>query len=626
MLSQPKRVVFVAFLGLALAALPAVSQMVDISTATARVFSAGPGQSLGHGGSVQAAVADFLASKGVPERSAASLVEVVANGSGDATHLRFEQVVDGRRVYGTYVKATLDANGSLVHVVENVVDVPARGLLRSSITEEDALRAALDANHPGFRGQLQRLGSNGDAVVFDKGSYFFANPMVTPIAVALVNGMEQGFLVETWSASDNLLYDTVVGRNGKVRYSQLRTAADSYNVFTESPATTPQTVVNGPGAGNAESPAGWVFSGPQGSQDISGNNVNAYVDADANDASDGSGTAVTDGNFLTGANLSQDPSTAQNKNVAVQNLFYFNNVIHDLLYDHGFNEAAGNFQVNNFGQGGLGGDPVFAEAQDGSGLDNANFATPSDGSSPRMQMYLWDQSNPRRDGDVDSDIVFHEYGHGLTWRMIGNMSGPLSGAIGEGASDVLSIVINDDDVVGEYSFNDPIGVRSVPYTNYPRTYGDFTGSEVHADGEIYAGAVWHLWKDVLQANGVSQDTFLDYMVDGMNFTPAGPAMEDMRDGMLAAASGSGDECLIWQGFADYGIGFGASATVKGGGPFGGGKVTVNESFALPPECGGSGGGGGGGSCTLGQPGDSCNADADCCSNNCKGRPGRQSCK
>ena len=73
----------------------------------------------------------------------------------------------------------------------------------------------------------------------------------------------------------------------------------------------------------------------------------------------------------------------------MQNLFYFNNVIHDTLYEHGFDEAAGNFQEDNGSAGGLGSDSVNAEAQDGSGTDNANFATPADGSNPRMQMYLW---------------------------------------------------------------------------------------------------------------------------------------------------------------------------------------------------------------------------------------------
>ena len=66
----------------------------------------------------------------------------------------------------------------------------------------------------------------------------------------------------------------------------------------------------------------------------------------------------------------------------MQNLFYLNNVVHDILYSHGFTEAAGNFQIDNFGSGGSGNDAVKAEAQDGGGTDNANFATPPDGRKP----------------------------------------------------------------------------------------------------------------------------------------------------------------------------------------------------------------------------------------------------
>lgn len=35
---------------------------------------------------------------------------------------------------------------------------------------------------------------------------------------------------------------------------------------------------------------------------------------------------------------------------------------------------------------------------------------------------------------------------------------------------------------------------------------------------------------------------------------------------------------------------------------------------------------GGGGCTLGQPGDPCANNADCCSNSCKGKPGRKTCR
>ena len=59
------------------------------------------------------------------------------------------------------------------------------------------------------------------------------------------------------------------------------------------------------------------------------------------------------------------------------------------------------------------------------------------------------------DASLDSDIVYHEYGHGLTWRMIGGMSGPLAGALGEGASDGLALLLNGDDRVGEYDIGQP---------------------------------------------------------------------------------------------------------------------------------------------------------------------------
>jgi extracellular elastinolytic metalloproteinase len=260
-----------------------------------------------------------------------------------------------------------------------------------------------------------------------------------------------------------------------------------------------------------------------------------------------------------------------------------NNVIHDKLYRHGFTEAAGNFQTNNFGNGGSGNDPVNAEGQDGGGTNNANFATPGDGSRPRMQMYLWTSATPNRDGDVDSDVVYHEYGHGLTWRMIGGMSGIFAGAIGEGQSDVLSIFINNNDRLGEYSANNTLGIRRYPYTNYPLTYGDMNG-RVHDDGEIYAGTMWRL-RELWQAAGLSEDTLWNRMIDGMNYTPSRPAYEDMRDGILSAvtaensADAAKERCQIWTAFAQFGIGSGASGTESCN--FIRCTGTVTESFTVP---------------------------------------------
>jgi hypothetical protein len=77
---------------------------------------------------------------------------------------------------------------------------------------------------------------------------------------------------------------------------------------------------------------------------------------------------------------------------AVTALFYTTNWLHDFWYDNGFIEATGNAQLDNYGRGGVDGDPLHAEAEDdalGTGLNNANMSTPGDGMSPRLQVYVW---------------------------------------------------------------------------------------------------------------------------------------------------------------------------------------------------------------------------------------------
>jgi Zn-dependent metalloprotease len=635
-----KKIVLAAILVLAAGVLPAgaMESMAAVNVEKARVFAVAGGGTLtvGSGAAPEAVLGDYLRSLdlGSAAIDSVSVINRFRNPANGLTHLRGEQVVDGLSVYGSEIKAAFNADGALIHLIENLAPVSAVRAAR--ITADEAVTAAIDHHAKGgLIAQAAPLASD----------FYYQRPNARAVAVPMADGsLAEGYLVVIWTRDDNLLYHTLVSGTGQVLANELRTNTDSYNIFPNHPLVTAQTVTAGPGAGNAESPIGWLGAGSQTSQDISGNNVHAYLDRDANNSPDGTGTTVTSGNFVTAANLSQAPTTSQNQDVAVQNLFYLNNVIHDKLYKHGFNEAARNFQNNNFGNGGVAGDAVNAEAQDGSGTNNANFSTPSDGSPGRMQMFLWTSPNPDRDGDVDSDIVYHEYGHGLTWRMIGSMSGGMSGAIGEGMADCLALLMNGDPLLAEYSANDFVnGLRSEPAETYSRTYGDFSGSSVHFNGEIYGAICWRL-KEIFNRESISEDTLWDYIVGGMNFTPAGPAFENMRDGILAAASGSGNECLIWEGFADYGVGVGAKATVKGGGS----RITISESFAVPASCAG---------CTPTEPsevtcndgldndcdgfvdgadpdcatgcspvGAACVNDGDCCSNKCKGPAGGKTCK
>ncbi len=169
----------------------------------------------------------------------------------------------------------------------------------------------------------------------------------------------------------------------------------TYTVFplpVESPNHGSITTVIEP-ADSLSSPYGWHDTDGVAGYEYTitrGNNVFAYDDVDNDNLpgfSPDGGPALT---FNFPYNSSGAALTYQS--AAITNLFYMNNLMHDIWYNHGFDEESGNFQVNNYGNGGLGVDEVFAEAQDGGGTNNANFATPPDGTNPRMQMYLWNSA------------------------------------------------------------------------------------------------------------------------------------------------------------------------------------------------------------------------------------------
>ena len=669
--------------------------------------------------SPEAVVVQFLRDRGI-DIPQASLVRDGAAGAArnGIVTLRFLQTVAGVNLYGQYAKASFTQNGELVHLIENLASALPASVGNAGVTEEQALRRTLAQLYPGQSIAVGAPRREQNAVVFAQTPFFHAEPRVTRVAFqAADGGIRPGLLVETWSDRQNQLDHTLVGGGGNVLFVEHRTSADSYNVFAISPRVSSQAVVQGPAPGaTTESPNGWLGTGAQNSINIAGNNVHGYLDAKSNNLPDSGGVAVSGGDFVTSATLTQEPSTPTNRDVAVQNLFYLNNRVHDILYSHGFTEAAGNFQENNFNRGGLASDSVNAEAQDGKGQNNANFATPVDGSHPRMQMYLFtgvgeyevfvtapsgvaggykatladfgstlrrtvsgsvvtpadaggasptdacesltaagvggkiviaDRGNctfvvkaanaqaagaiglivannaggtdiagmggadrsisipvlmiSQNDGatlkatsgvvatlrkaatpplhvdaSLDSDVVFHEYGHGLTWRMIGGMSGTIAGALGEGASDVVAILINGDDRVGEYSTSSSGGIRRAPYAGYPNTYADITGAEVHDDGELYAAIMWRL-SELMGGTATERDQLLTYFVDAMNYIPSTPSYENMRDGLLQATPASLD-CTVWSAFAAYGVGEGSSATISGSG------VTIVESFTVPAAC------------------------------------------
>ncbi len=358
-------------------------------------------------------------------------------------------------------------------------------------------------------------------------------------------------------------------------------------VYLEAPDKGARQLVSFVGDTTINTSAGWMGT----STVTTGNNVEAYLDTNADNAPDANNTTgLSNGhafsstqNFTFPFSTTVDPRTQQA--AVVTNLFYYNNVMHDFSYNLGFTETARNFQTNNYGRGGTGNDSVRAEAQDGSGTNNANFATPPDGQRPRMQQYLFTSPNPDRDSSMDGDVVFHEYGHGISNRLIGNgstaLSGTQSGAMGEGWSDYWAITLNGDGAVGEYSTGNPNGIRRAAYTVPANTihdsYADVgnQGFAVHNDGEIWAATLWDL-RTQLGA------TITDRIVlNGMKFTPTRPSFLNARDGIIQAdqnLNGGANRCAIWTVFARHGMG--VSAVGNDG-------TTHTAATDVPSDCGGT---------------------------------------
>lgn len=377
---------------------------------------------------------------------------------------------------------------------------------------------------------------------------------------------------------------------------------ESPNHTSPAPPADARTLAVNPEDATA-SPSGWFTGGI-----MSGNNVHACLDANANNGCDTPEPSCSGTTCDFSINLAGSPSTYTE--AAISNLFYWNNIIHDIQYQYGFDEAGGNFQENNFGNGGAGSDSVNADAQDGSGNCNANFATPTDGSNPRMQMFTCDIATPVRDGDFDNAVIVHEYGHGISIRQVGGPSNSSclnnSQQAGEGWSDWLGLVYTAEagDVgteargMGTYLFGEPAngpGIRDLPYSTDPSvntwTYESISGAGIpHGVGSRWAQAAWEVYWALVDAHGFDADLGANtgagnhramlYINEGLKNTACSPTFVDNRDGIIQAVTdnyGGEDLCLVWEAFADFGLGTNA---VSGGSN----STNPTNGFDVPLAC------------------------------------------
>ena len=397
----------------------------------------------------------------------------------------------------------------------------------------------------------------------------------------------------------------------------LSPTANGYTVFDyplESPNHGTRTLVSnpytrflpatmGPGATN-----GWHNDGTTNYSSTRGNSVWAKDDIAAdNEATIGSNP--TSGSLDFNYPYTQATGTAAaNLNAAITNLYYWCNINHDVLWRYGFDEPSGNFQKDNMGKGGLANDFVFADAQDGNGIDNANFNTPVDGTNPRMQMYIWSNAGSptyQPDSDFDNGIIAHEYGHGWSTRLTGGpaISSCLQNSEqgGEGWSDYNGLMLttnwaaltptiasaNIPRAIGTYvegqSPTTGAGIRPYRYSynkavvNNVVTYGKVADaanfSIPHGIGSIWATMLWDMtWEIILQDNIIVPNIYdvptvitdmrgnvaaYKLVTEGLRLQACSPSLVQSRDAIFQADRllfGGRYKCAIGKAFARRGLG------------------------------------------------------------------------
>lgn len=530
------------------------------------------------------------------------------------THVTYSQVVDGIASFDTFVRGNVTADGELINISGSPMPDLSIPSMPPALTADEALLAARE--NVGGDDSLPEVTKRGGGP--ERKTTYATYAESAWLTVFAQEGKDRLAWHVQVLDGDDLLYRVIVdAATGEILVRQSMTAFDSNDAQIW--PTFPSKLV-APTQVNFGTDPSWLDRSPANLNQLIGNNTHTYVD---NNGTNG---------YQVGEQVVRNPGTTNwkypmtwwahdecpafgctwdstnaatkltNRNPGAVSLFYLTNRFHDHLLQApiGFNEASRNFEFVNATGLGVGNDAVLAEAQDSAGLNNANFATPADGSPPRMQMYLWSGNGtgngPRYDvdGSAAADIVYHEYGHGLSNRLVGNGAGLTTNqaqAMGEGWSDfyAMDFLVHEGHVadgaaadvwLGDYApgvpgifggisrirhqaIDCPVGGPAVQCPASASagsggyTFGDLggvgTNNGEHDNGEIWSQTMWDLRKELGRTDA------LKIITGGMRLSPNAPSMLTMRDSILQSALVNGvNTRRVWKVFAGRGMGYFAS--------------------------------------------------------------------
>lgn len=652
-------------------------EVIGPDVARGRAFMTGPTTPSGtlHGGALRQHLAEFAGQYGLDVDSVNSLETAAdyTNPDGVLSYVLLRQSVGGIPVFQGEIKAGFTRRGEMIRVVNSLF--PAASL--SGVpTEFGSAKEAIDAASKFVPGRTADTSDTAQKV------YFPLEPGVLIPAWQILTWLPTGgYYTVVDARTGDLLWrkDLTEEQTQPATYniwaspSSMVNLADSPNPFTPGPASpngtqAPRALRSIVARVGNETPYefnlnGWINDN---TNTTDGNAVEAGLDRDTPNGIDINGKPVPatprifdfpinpgnpsgipdvgDPPLPAGQNptpcatTGNAPAMTDFQKASVTQMFYTANWFHDETYRLGFTEQAFNFQHDNFGRGGTGGDRISAEAQDCSGTNGANFSTAADGNRGRMQMYIWTGPDPDLDGALDSQVVIHELTHGLSNRLHGNATGltiNMSRGMGEGWSDFYAQALLSsptDPIEGIYPIagyltyntftsyannyyygirrfplavrsyrvdgrpHDPLTFEDADQTKYnvddaafpPGPFGTSSSADqVHNLGEIWSSMLWEVRARLIARLGWAEGNrrSLQLVTDGMKLSPLAPTFLNARDAILAAAQASSaapeaaaDVADVWAGFASRGLGLSASIQNTGTGV---GNTRVTEAYDSP---------------------------------------------
>jgi subtilase family serine protease len=536
-----------------------------------------------------------------------TLIRDYVSRSTGLRHLTFSQSFDGIPVFEGIISIHVDSQGRVVRVTSGAARATGRSADIVVAAEEAAVRAAADISP----GQLFTAERRGTSQGRRRSSRFAPGPFRREVTSELLwlpmdGGLRLAWRVDIEPDGEPQRYDVLIdSQSGEVllRRNRIRYAVGTGRVLqsTATQASDPRRP--------DEMPSGVGGCPPASNFELRG--LTAQFRDAATVLFDTGRLAGNNGRAFLGNTSTEAPAGAfdgsgwlfdfpfNSPGAAATSLFFAVNYAHDFFYDLGFDEGAGNFQANNFGRGGVGGDEVHLIAR-AAGRNNATFQVEPDGINPIISMFMWDgtgcwaedvddDGSLDVDGDYDLDIVMHEFHHGVSHRLNTAFSGHEANAMGEGGGDFFAYSVNGDTTLAEFAL--PGGLRTVngkTYADWLCWFGIYCPP--HDNGQIFANVLWdlreRLRRDLVRGSETAAINEAHQLyVDALKLSPPAPTMLDMRDAMLLAdevrnpsSPESVNFCRIWESFAGRGMGVGALDTADRG------DSQVTAAFDVPAGC------------------------------------------